>query len=101
MTLVADTSSPNQDLALGKIVVSMVFRPVASVGRASPECHVTTVGGATAQSVVAVGGVAKLKGRCSVQLMGKQRRKEGKCEMGEREVSYLVDLCRLYDWWSA
>ena len=44
--LIADTKRPDQNLALGKIVVSVVFRPVASVGRASPQCHVTGEGGA-------------------------------------------------------
>ena len=61
--LVSDANSPNRDLALGKIVVSMVFRPVASVGRTSPECHVTAVGGASAQSAV-----ANVKGRRGFKL---------------------------------
>lgn len=61
LPLVADASSPNKERALGKIVVTMVFRPVASVGRASPDCHVSVVGRATALSA-APGGVATVKG---------------------------------------
>ena len=39
-------SADKQGLALGMLTVSVVFRPVASVAKSSPECHVTSIGGA-------------------------------------------------------
>lgn len=35
-----------KELALGTLTVSVIFRPVASVGKSSPKCHVTSIGGA-------------------------------------------------------
>lgn len=59
--LVGDAHLPSGDMSLGKLVVSVVFRPVASVGRASPECHMTTVGGGA--MLLEEGGGDKVTGR--------------------------------------
>ncbi len=40
----------NQDLTLGTLTVSVVFRPVTSVGKSNTQCHVTSIGGAEHQS---------------------------------------------------
>lgn len=60
LPLVADTCTPDQEVAqevaLGKLIVSVVFRPVASVGMSS---HVTGVGVAT--SLAPRGDVAAAK----------------------------------------
>jgi hypothetical protein len=99
VSLEADSNSSKCELALGKVVVSMVFRPVASVGRSSPECHVTTVGGAATRSAVA-GGVAKVKGGRGFKLTSGSRfgQNEGmyvRREKGEGEVKVclLVSRC--------
>lgn len=64
LPLVADTAAPcDQEVALGKLIVSVVFRPVASVGASS---HVTGVGVAT--SLTPRGDVAATKKGCGIKM---------------------------------
>ena len=39
--LIPEKDDSSEDVSLGHITVSLVFRPVASVGQANSECHVT------------------------------------------------------------
>lgn len=73
--------------AIGSIIVSVVFRPVSSVGEASPDCHVTSLpADSRADAQAEAAGDSLWAGTGGVVSGRKQGRKSAKRHKNKRHV---------------